>query len=175
MHALIVGARGVGKSTLIRRVTAALGCPLWGFETKKETALADGEKGSPVYIYPVGQPHLQTPENLVGYCKDRHAAPLCEGFERCVPRLSTPVPEGSVVVLDEIGFLESSAPAFCRGVMALLEGDAPVLAAMKDKDTPFLQAVRSHPNGRCFYITEENRESLYAEVLAFMKEQCVRR
>ena len=50
MHALIVGERGIGKSTLIRRVLKELNRPLFGFETKKEDALADEVKGSPVYI-----------------------------------------------------------------------------------------------------------------------------
>ena len=39
MHALIVGDRGVGKSTLIRRVLAELNRPLFGYETKKEEQL----------------------------------------------------------------------------------------------------------------------------------------
>ena len=40
MHALIIGAPGVGKSTLIRRVLAELNRPVFGFLTKKEDALA---------------------------------------------------------------------------------------------------------------------------------------
>lgn len=36
MNALIVGARGVGKSTLIRRVLETLGRPVTGFETEKK-------------------------------------------------------------------------------------------------------------------------------------------
>ena len=36
MNVLIVGARGAGKTTLIRRVLESLDCPVWGFETEKE-------------------------------------------------------------------------------------------------------------------------------------------
>ena len=37
-------------------------------------------------------------------------------------------------------------------------------------DTPFLDAVRSHPNARCFYLTKENAEELLPEVLDFLRE-----
>lgn len=170
MHALIVGPRHVGKTTLIRKVAGELAMPLWGFETKKETALEDPVKGSPVYIYDVGAAHFQSEGKLVGYCKEHRMAPRPEGFDAYAPRLASPVP-GSLVVLDELGFLEAKSEAFCRSVLALLDGSAPVLAAVKDKDVPFLQAVRSHPNCRCFYITQENRDALAAEVLEFLKGQ----
>ena len=46
MHLLLVGAPGVGKSTLIRRVLKKVDRPVFGFETKKEAP--DGEGGSPL-------------------------------------------------------------------------------------------------------------------------------
>lgn len=171
MHALIVGPRGIGKSTLIRRVLQALGRPLYGFETKKETSLTDSILGDPIYIYDAGMEHQQTPENLVGYCENKHATCIVDAFERYANKLSYPVPKGAIVELDEIGFLEAKAPNFCKAILSLLDGSVPVLAAVKDKDVPFLEQVRSHPNAKCFYITQENRDALYEEVLQFMKGQ----
>ena len=76
-----------------------------------------------------------------------------------------------MVELDEIGFLEAKSEAFCQAVLHLLSGDRPVIAAVKNREHPFLDAVRNHPNARCFYITAENRDTLYEEVLAFLKLQ----
>ena len=73
--------------------------------------------------------------------------------------------------MDELGFMESKAENFCSTVLRYLDGDIPIIAAVKDKSTPFLDAVKSHPNCKCFFISEENREELAEEVLAFMKEQ----
>ena len=171
MHALITGPRGVGKSTLIRRILAELALPVFGFETKREDSLADDEKGSPVYIYKAGSPHIQTAENLVGYPKNKQPAAMKAVFDRYTPHLRAPVPDGHIILLDEIGVMESSSEAFCNAVLSLLDGDIPIIAAVKDKDTDFLDTVRTHPNAVCFYLSEENRDRLHSEVAAFLAAQ----
>lgn len=171
MHALIVGDRGVGKSTLIHRVLKELNRPVFGFETKKEEQLEDPIRGCPIYIYDAGKSHIRTPNNLIGYHKERSIPAITAAFDRYAPSLMRPVAENAVVELDEIGFLEAGAAEFCRAVMGLMNGNRPVIAAVKNRDIPFLNALREHPNARCFYITAENRDTLYDEVLAFMKQQ----
>ena len=171
MHALIVGDRGVGKSTLIRRVLQELNRPVFGFETKKEEQLEDPIRGCPIYIYDAGKPHYRAQENLIGYHKEQDMAAITAAFDRYAPSLMGPVADDAVVELDEIGFLEAKSDAFCQAVLHLLEGKNPVIAAVKNREHPFLDAVRNHPNARCFFITAENRDALYEEVLAFMKQQ----
>lgn len=171
MHALIVGDRGVGKSTLIHRVLKELNRPVFGFETKKEEQPEDPIRGCPIYIYDAGKPHIRTSNNLIGYHKERDMPAIAAAFDRYAPTLMEAVPENAVVELDEIGFLEAKSDAFCQAVLHLLEGKDPVIAAVKNREHPFLDAVRDHPNARCFYITAENRDALYEEVLAFMKQQ----
>lgn len=171
MHALIVGDRGVGKSTLIRRVLKELNCPVFGYETKKEEQLEDPLRGCPIYIYDAGKPHIRTPDNLIGHHREQNTAAITAAFERYAPRLLLPVPKNAVVELDEIGFLEAKAQSFCQAVLQLMDGDRPIIAAVKSKDIPFLNALREHPNARCFHITPENRDALFEEVLEFMKRQ----
>ena len=171
MHALIVGDRGVGKSTLIRRVLGELKRPVFGFETKKEEALEDPVRGCPIYIYNAGKPHCRTMENLIGYHRDQDVAAITAAFDRYAPQLMEPAPDDAVVELDEIGFLEAKAAHFCRAVMNLMDGNRPVIAAVKNREIPFLNALREHPNAQCFYITADNRDTLYEEVLEFMKQQ----
>ena len=171
MHALIVGDRGVGKSTLIRRVLRELNCPVSGFETKKEAQPEDPLLGCPIYISEAGKPHHRAPENFVCHHRAADAAAVTAAFDRYAPKLLMPMPEAAVVELDEIGFLEAGSEAFCQAVLGLLEGDRPVLAAVKDRDIPFLNAIRAHPAARCFHITAENRDELFEEVLEFMKQQ----
>ena len=170
MHILIVGARHVGKSTLIRRVLSALQRPVYGFETVKEDGLETAENGSPIYIYPAGGAHVQRKDNLVGYCKDNRATTIAGTFDRWADRISAP-PEGHIVLLDEIGFMESKSPRFMEAILRLLDGPVPVIASVKHNSMPFLDAVRAHPGCRCFFITEENRDALAQEVIAFAAAQ----
>ena len=171
MHALIVGDRCVGKSTLIRRVLQELNRPVFGFETKKEEQLEDPIRGCPIYIYDAGKPHCRAQENLIGYHKEQDMAAITAAFDRYAPSLMGPVADDAVVELDEIGFLEAKSDAFCQAVLHLLDGNRPVIAAVKNRDIPFLNQIRKHPKARCFDITAENRDALYEEVLAFMKQQ----
>lgn len=162
MHILVVGGRGVGKSTLIRRVLEELHCSVWGFETKKEPL-----DGGPIYIYEAGKPHAQTEENLVGYCVDQKPTVFPEAFDRFARKLEKP--EGEIILMDELGFMESKSESFCAAVLRLFDKNIPIIAAVKDKDTAFLQAVRSHKNAKIFFITAENRDALFDEVTAFIR------
>lgn len=166
MHSFIVSAPGVGKSTLIQRVLKELHRPVYGFLTRKEKDIWDPVLGNPIYIYPAEGPFIRTVENLVGHCKDLRPVVYQEAFDRFAPRLWEPVPHGAVILMDEIGFMEASSEAFCNGIFRLLDGDIPVLAAVKDKDTPFLQTVRNHPKAICYHLTENNREALFQQISA---------
>ncbi|MGL6197375.1 MAG: nucleoside-triphosphatase [Lachnospiraceae bacterium] len=169
MHTLIVGARGVGKSTLIRRVLEKIDRPVFGFETRKEEHLADEKQGSPIYIYEAGKPHILTDENLVGYSRNKQPETNKKSFDRFTQKLLAQKAKSGMIVMDELGFMESASEIFCAAVMSLLDGDVPVIAAVKDMDTPFLKAVRSHPNCQCFYINLGNREALCSELVDFLE------
>ena len=192
MHALIVGGQGVGKSTLIHRVLQTLEVPVCGYVTRKEPHLRDPQLGDPIYIYEADQPQIQTKENLVGYCREQRPLVYGETFDRFGEKLKeiaeadkrvidademgmekniAAVQKAPLILMDEIGVMERHSPAFCQAVLDLLDGDRPILAAVKYKDRPYLEQIRSHPRCRCFAITEENRDKLYEEVVKFVQEQ----
>ena len=169
MHILIIGSNGVGKSTLIRRVLEKVSLPVYGFLTKKE-APAHAGGPEPVYIHGVSGERSYTKDNLVGTCTDHHSTRFPEAFDRAVSYLRD-IPARSIVLMDELGVMESDARAFCAAVLECLDGDSLVIASVRNKKSQFLDAVRTHPKARCFFITPENGDTLFLEVKAFMDEQ----
>ncbi len=169
MHILIVGSNGVGKSTLIRRLLENVPLPVYGFRTEK-VAPARGGGPERVYIHNISGKRAYTQYNLVGTCTNCHSTRYPAAFERAVPHFCG-IPAGSIVLMDELGVMESDARAFCAAVLECLDGDNLVIAAVRDKKSPFLDAVRAHPKARSFIITPENSDALFLEVKAFMNKQ----
>jgi len=170
-HILIVGERHIGKSTLIRHLLAHTHRPVCGFITK--SLPADKTGFHPIYIHPAAQDTEQrvyTPENLIGTCDTKIHNINQAAFDTFGVDYLSALPEGGIVVMDELGFMESSSRAFTDKVLKTLDGDIPVLAAVKSRtDVPFLNAVRAHPKAAVYTITEENREALYETLLPVIR------
>ena len=170
MHILIVGNNGVGKSTLIRRLIEHIPLPVYGFVTEKEDSACVGGTEH-VYIHGISGKRTYTQDNLVGTCTNCHSTRFPETFNRAVPHLCD-IPAGSIILMDELGVMESDARDFCAAVLKCLDGgNSLVIAAVRDKKSSFLDAVRAHPKARCFFITLENSDALFLELKAFMDEQ----
>lgn len=167
---LILGARGVGKTTLIRRLLSDLPCPTGGFCTEKRLTGPAGAHS--VYLLPAELPlqaRSYTPDNRVGRWDGQTMQAFPAVFDTlgtaCLSRIA---PE-TLVVMDELGFLESQAPRFTQAVLDALDGPAQVIAAVKDRpDVPFLQAVLAHPQARVFRLTPDNRQALYQQIRALL-------
>ena len=165
-HLLICGDVGVGKSTLIARLLKSSTRPLYGFATKRLSKA--GEDGfCPVYLHPAAQnlsERTYKPENLVGKCGQRCIKSFPQVFDtRGIELLRAP--EGSLILMDELGFLENDAAEFRAAVLRTLDGGTPVLAAVKSRDTEFLRAVKAHPNADLVEITRYNRDERYIQLL----------
>lgn len=164
MHILIVGETGVGKSTLIGKLLNKIESPVYGFLTEKTGADTDGL--AKVYIHPANGAKTYPDTNIVGICSSKGAEARAEVFERVGAPLLTGIPAGAAVLMDELGFMESSAPLFCDRVLQILDGPYFVIAAVKPMNTPFLMQVRSHPKARVYNIDIDNRETLFERILS---------
>ncbi len=161
MKILLCGDINSGKSTLIRRLVSDTGRRARGYITVRMPEDKNGV--SHVYLYDISAPperieDAQVIMSIRGGDIERHpeymssiAAPILES-----------IPEGSLVVLDELGTLEEHEERFKAAVMKILSGRYDVLASVKARNTPFLRAVRSHPDCDLYIITPENRDELYA-------------
>ena len=152
MHLLFTGGQGVGKSTLIDRMLRLTRRPVYGFRTEKVPA-AGGAWDAVVYIHGACANKAYSDANTIGVIKSRGAKANPGVFDTLGVKLLSDIPAGSLVLMDELGFLESEAKLFCAKVMEILDGDYDVIAAVKKRDTPFLSSVLSHHNASVYEIS----------------------
>ena len=163
MHILITGGVGVGKSTLIHKLLQQTQAAVYGFRTKKAEADASGD--AKVYIHAATGALTYEDGNVVGLSSPKGGQAYPEVFDNVGLDLLSEIPAGAIVLMDELGFMESQAGLFCEKVMDILDGPYYVIAAVKTMSTPFLDAVRSHEKGLIWTITPENRDGLYDAIM----------
>ncbi|MDO4815846.1 MAG: nucleoside-triphosphatase [Bacillota bacterium] len=168
MKFLICGDINAGKSTLIKKLEPLTGKEPKGYITVR---MPDDEKGcSYVYLYDRTSPpeDIRTAAVIMRFAPDRSGEKHPELLDTLGVQYLENIPEGSLVILDEIGTLESASPKFQQAVMKILSGNYDVLASVKAQNTDFLRQVRSHPDCELFIITPGNRDELFEQLKARM-------
>ena len=102
MNVVLCGCSGTGKSSAIEKILTHFDEPIYGFWTRKLAPLDNGECS--VYFHPCQEPITFT--HRIGICKDRHAEKFPQVFDTVGVRSLTDIPEGSIVMMDEIGFMD---------------------------------------------------------------------
>lgn len=166
MKILICGDVHAGKSTLIRRLEPLTGKEPRGYITVR---LPEDENGfSRVYLYDRANPpaDIRDAAVIIEFAPDGSVEKHPELMDTLAVSCLENIPEGSLVILDEIGTLESASPLFQKAVMKILSGNYDVLASVKAQNTDFLRAVRKHPDCELFIITPANRDGLFEQIRA---------
>lgn len=164
MKFLFCGDINSGKSTLITRLERLIPKEPAGYITVR---MPDDEYGcSYVYLYDRANPpaDIRNAAVIMKFSADRSAEKHPELMDTLAVSYLERIPEGSLVILDEIGTLESASPLFQRELMRILDGNYDVLASVKAQNTEFLRAVRKHPDCDLFIITPGNRDALYEQL-----------
>ena len=157
-HVLICGEVGVGKSTLINKLLAGTKKPVYGYCTKSLNKRDDGYHE--IYMYPPSDPEKKV---YLADCDTKHRHINTDVFETYGVELLNNVGNDGIILMDEIGFMENNAEKFKARVLEVLDGDVPVLGAVKSShpESEFLNAVRNHPKVKLYSITKDNRDELY--------------
>jgi nucleoside-triphosphatase len=170
-HIFLTGEPGIGKTTILNRVLEETGFTFRGFRTKKEAADHDGS--SFIYLYSCGREPFPGRTAVARRYEKGGFCAYPEAFDEAGVSALEDIADADLILMDELGFMESEAYRFQEKVMELLNGSIPVLGVVKPRDTPFLLRIKSHPEVSVFKITEENRDS-FASVLQNMLLRVVR-
>ena len=168
MHVFVTGERGVGKSTTINRAITKLALEPAGFVTEKGPVAADGY--FEVVIKPAAkrnQPNLPTEIDRVGSCCHGNWQGFPETFDRLGVEILNDSLSASLLLMDEIGFMESKADKFQTKILDILAADTPVLGVIKPKfSNDFLNAIRSHPKVTLLELKPGGWDDVLQKILA---------
>ena len=156
-HIFYTGPRGIGKSTLLQKRLAQFQGVFAGFRTVKVPC---GDSFS-VHMLPVDKKEMPTEENFL-FCREkkREYEENALRFDILGCRLLENMEGVELIVMDELGAAESAAKAFQDRVLALLDGEIPILGVLQEGESAFQQRVATHPNVELIYVTKENRDTL---------------
>ena len=163
MNIFLTGQTQVGKSTIINRfLKSHNGLNIGGFKTisnfKKDIGVYGG-----VYILPASMDEPDYTENsLVG---NRVLKPKSfpEVFDVKGVEILQSNTNKDLILMDEIGFMETEALKFSEALLNILDSNIPVIGVVKPMDKGLPLEVKNHPKTILLEITEENREEKYLE------------
>lgn len=167
---LITGIPGIGKTTLLRKVAAAVpGYRVGGFYTEemRETGVRKGFR-------------------LVGFNHERGVIAHVDIDHRCrVGKYGVDVAaidhlaantldlrdDIDFYLIDEIGKMECLSDVFVSRVRSLLDSDKTVVATVGKKGGGLIEQVKHWPGSELWEITHANRDALVTDVTAWLRER----
>lgn len=166
MNILITGPVQVGKTTLLNTVLKTIDAKVHGFYTKPyfEDDLVIGYK---MFDYTkVIDPFIIGIKDTPNSCR-----PITENFEADgVSILSKALESNALIVLDELGILESKAVRFREKILECLDSENLVLGVIKKKHSAFLNQIRNRKDVIIVDVTLINRNYIIDEIMSIIEK-----
>ena len=165
-HALITGAPGVGKTTLVVKLAETLAS--WepvGFYTE-EIRESGVRKGFELVSFSDDQRQILAHVGLASTYRVGKYGVDIPAFERFLDAIALPNAEARVVIIDEIGKMECHSEKFQRLLLQLLESERIVIATVALKGPGIISDVKKRSDVQLFSLTAGNRVSVLSQIVA---------
>ncbi|MBI9010662.1 MAG: hypothetical protein JEZ08_00415 [Clostridiales bacterium] len=167
MNLFLTGPMQIGKTTLLNLTIQRLNVKTHGFYTKpyynNKTVLGYKMFDCSSSIEPFIIGLKDTPTT----CR-----PLIENFETFgVSLLHTALASDDVIILDELGILESKAYKFQEAILKCLDSDNLVIGVIKNKQSTFLNKIKNRKDVITIEVTRENRNELLDKIMILLNEK----
>jgi nucleoside-triphosphatase len=157
-HVFLSGEIQIGKSTALRKFLEISGLAADGFLTFFDTRNTDART---LFLAEYG---VSENAHVIARFAPGSMEIFTDAFDGFGAEVVSRSGSRRLTVMDELGNLEERAEIFKRAVLRRLDGDAPVVGVVKLRDSPFLGAVRAHPNVVVLTVTRENRDDIPREL-----------
>lgn len=167
----VTGRPGCGKTTLIRKVVAALksrGRPNLGGIYTEEIREGGIRKGFAIIDIATGRRGLLAHTDLPtasGPRVGKYRVNLKDIEELAVPAIAEALNTKELLVIDELAPMELASPEFVEAVEAALESERHLLFAVQQRSAHPL-ALRIRREFSIFEVTPSNRDGLFQELMA---------
>lgn len=155
-HLFLTGEKGVGKSTLLKKLLEEREERVGGFLTVRSAAVFPGRIS--LHLLQLEDGEVPTEENFLCFCPPCGDAAAAERFDRL--GCAVLARGGELLVMDELGPAETLAEAFWLAVKEALDGSVPVLGVLQGTDSSLYRLVSTHPNVCLVEVTKKNRDAL---------------
>ena len=162
---LITGLPGVGKTTLIKKISEALKSlhPV-GFYTAE--IREEGERKGFELIGLEGRRGLLSHKDIRSPYKVGQYNVDIKGFEDFIDSIFFFNPLTRLMIIDEIGKMECLSDQFKRLLKEILDSEKWVITTIALKGSGLIAEVKERNDVRLFEITKKNRDSLFSEILS---------
>ena len=164
---LLTGISGIGKSTLIHKISTKLsGKKIQGFFSQ---VILEGNlrKGWRIDTFD-GDGGIVAHSDIQSDCRMGRYGVDMSLFERIVSSQLRFSDETDIYLIDEIGIIASWSQSFITAMNKLLDSECRVVAVIRMKENGYIQQTKNRLDVEMWEVTKDNRDNILTGILAWI-------